>query len=34
VLKENLAQPLRYAMTSSFGFGGNNAVLIFGRADE
>jgi 3-oxoacyl-[acyl-carrier-protein] synthase-1 len=34
VVEENLRQPLRYAMTSSFGFGGNNAVLIFGRADE
>jgi 3-oxoacyl-[acyl-carrier-protein] synthase-1 len=34
VLKENLARPLRYAMSSSFGFGGNNAALIFGRTGE
>jgi 3-oxoacyl-[acyl-carrier-protein] synthase-1 len=34
VLKENLRRSLWYAMTSSFGFGGNNAVLIFGRAGE
>jgi 3-oxoacyl-[acyl-carrier-protein] synthase-1 len=26
--------PVRYAATHSFGFGGNNAVLLFGRAGE
>jgi 3-oxoacyl-[acyl-carrier-protein] synthase-1 len=31
ILKENLSQPIRYAMTNSFGFGGNNAALVFGR---
>jgi 3-oxoacyl-[acyl-carrier-protein] synthase-1 len=34
VLQENTPRPLRYAMTSSFGFGGNNAVLMFGHAGE
>jgi 3-oxoacyl-[acyl-carrier-protein] synthase-1 len=34
ILKDNLLRPLRYAMSSSFGFGGNNAALIFGRTSE
>ncbi|MFC7302571.1 beta-ketoacyl-[acyl-carrier-protein] synthase family protein [Cognatiluteimonas weifangensis] len=29
---DNAARPLRYAMSNSFGFGGNNCVLLFGRA--
>lgn len=33
ILKENVEQPIRYAMTNSFGFGGNNAALVFGHRD-
>jgi 3-oxoacyl-[acyl-carrier-protein] synthase-1 len=33
VLTENVHKPVRYAMTNSFGFGGNNAALIFGRSN-
>ena len=33
VLTDNVQRPLHHAMTNSFGFGGNNAALIFGRAD-
>jgi 3-oxoacyl-[acyl-carrier-protein] synthase-1 len=33
VLKENVEQSIRYAMTNSFGFGGNNAALVFGHRD-
>jgi 3-oxoacyl-[acyl-carrier-protein] synthase-1 len=29
---ENVQRELRYAMNNSFGFGGNNASLVFGRA--
>lgn len=28
---DNAKQPIRYAMNNSFGFGGNNAALVFGR---
>lgn len=34
VLTENANRTVRYAMTNSFGFGGNNAALIFGRTDD
>ena len=30
---ENRAQPVRHALSNSFGFGGTNCSLIFGRAD-
>ena len=30
---ENAARPIRHAMNNSFGFGGNNCALVFGRAD-
>ena len=33
VLTENVYMPVNKAMTNSFGFGGNNAVLIFGKKD-
>lgn len=33
ILQENVSEPIRYAMTNSFGFGGNNATLVFGRRD-
>ena len=29
---DNRKQAIRYAMNNSFGFGGNNASLVFGRA--
>ena len=29
---DNAQRPIRYAMNNSFGFGGNNAALVFGRA--
>ena len=31
---ENRAAPLQYVMSNSFGFGGNNATLVFGRNDD
>jgi 3-oxoacyl-[acyl-carrier-protein] synthase-1 len=34
ILTENTEKPIRYAMTNSFGFGGNNATLIFGRVND
>jgi len=34
VLMENVSKPIQIAMTNSFGFGGNNASLIFGRTDD
>jgi 3-oxoacyl-[acyl-carrier-protein] synthase-1 len=32
VLLENRDQPLRHVLSNSFGFGGNNASLVFGRS--
>ena len=32
LLTENTEKPVRHVMNNSFGFGGNNATLIFGRA--
>ena len=29
---DNAVRDIRYAMNNSFGFGGNNASLVFGRA--
>ena len=34
VLEQNVSQTIQHAMTNSFGFGGNNATLIFGRLDD
>ena len=34
VTRENVHKPIRYAMTNSFGFGGNNATLAFGAAHD
>jgi len=34
ILAENRAARLRFGMSNSFGFGGNNASLVFGRNDE
>lgn len=34
VLTQNTKATINYAMTNSFGFGGNNAALIFGRAND
>jgi 3-oxoacyl-[acyl-carrier-protein] synthase-1 len=34
VTRDNVERPLDYAMTNSFGFGGNNASLVFGRAHD
>jgi 3-oxoacyl-[acyl-carrier-protein] synthase-1 len=33
-LQENGARSIRYSMSNSFGFGGNNASLLFGRAND
>jgi 3-oxoacyl-[acyl-carrier-protein] synthase-1 len=33
ILQPNVRKSIRYSMTNSFGFGGNNAALIFGRSD-
>ena len=33
VLTENVERQPRYVMSNSFGFGGNNASLLFGGAD-
>lgn len=34
VLTENIHKPVCHAMTNSFGFGGNNAALVFGRIND
>lgn len=34
VLLENTAMTIRHAMSNSFGFGGNNATLIFGQIND
>ena len=34
ILTENVKKPIRTAMMNSFGFGGNNASLIFGRTND
>lgn len=34
VLTDNVEMHVRYAMSNSFGFGGNNASLVFGRQSE
>ncbi len=31
ILKENVTRPVKVAMSNSFGFGGNNASLVFGE---
>ena len=31
---DNMEAPLRFVMSNSFGFGGNNATLVFGRNDD
>ena len=34
VLTDNVEKRVRYSMSNSFGFGGNNASLVFGRCNE
>ena len=34
ILKDNKEKQVRYAMSNSFGFGGNNAALVFGRIND
>jgi len=34
ILTQNIKSPIRLAMSNSFGFGGNNAALIFGRIND
>ena len=34
VLTDNVERPIRNAMSNSFGFGGNNAALVFGQAHD
>jgi 3-oxoacyl-(acyl-carrier-protein) synthase len=34
VVQQNVQRRVRYAMTNSFGFGGNNATLVFGQAHD
>ncbi len=33
-LRDNRSQPMRYVLSNSFGFGGTNCSLIFGRAHQ
>ena len=34
IQQNNVAKPLSYVMSNSFGFGGNNCCLIFGKVDD
>jgi 3-oxoacyl-[acyl-carrier-protein] synthase-1 len=34
VMTGNVEKPVRYVMSNSFGFGGNNASLVFGRQND
>lgn len=34
IMTDNVEKAVRYSMTNSFGFGGNNASLVFGQPDE
>jgi len=34
VIGDNVDETIRHAMTNSFGFGGNNATLVFGRTND
>ena len=31
IMTENVEKTVNYSMTNSFGFGGNNASLVFGK---
>jgi len=34
ILQSNVTKSIQYAMTNSFGFGGNNAALVFGKIND